>query len=494
MKAKQITTYAVNGKAIVEECTLPVTLEADEPRHLESNVINIYPDLTYQEIEGFGGALTDTVGFLYSRMNEADKKQFLEDHFGKDGQHYKFLRMHMDSCDYSLEEYQAVADPVADPDLTTFSIERDHKYMLPMLKDAMAMTTEPFSVLLSPWSPPRQWKTPPAKPKNDASVYGGSSVAAAFMPKVDYNTPSRCNGGSLKKEHYRDWAVYLAKYVQAYLDEGVPVTMMTLQNETIAATQWDSCVWTAKEQKSFLKDYLYPVFKEAGLTDTVGLYIWDHNKERVVEFSREVIDEETAGMLEGIAFHWYSGDHFESLGMAHDLFPNMKLMGSECCALHPPGQTNPFAALLGMSIQSVPEVEYADAAAYGHDIIGDLNNGMNRWIDWNLCVDKDGGPRHVSSGFGAPICANEDGTYRKLLTYHYIGHFSRYILPGAKRIGFSRCDGRVELTAARNPDGSLVVVLQNSGQADASYAIRMDGQIIRIQLPARTINTICFEK
>lgn len=222
MKAKQITTYAVNGKAIVEECTLPVTLEADEPRHLESNVINIYPDLTYQEIEGFGGALTDTVGFLYSKMNEADRKQLLEDHFGKDGQHYKFLRMHMDSCDYSLEEYQAVTDPVADPNLTTFSIERDRKYMLPMLKDAMAMTTEPFSVLLSPWSPPRQWKTPPLKPKNDASVYGASSVAEAFMPKVDYNTPSRCNGGSLKKEHYKDWAVYLAKYVQAYLDEGVP--------------------------------------------------------------------------------------------------------------------------------------------------------------------------------------------------------------------------------------------------------------------------------
>ena len=435
MNAKQITTYAIGGKAIVEERILSVTSEADEAKHLESNVINLYPDLTFQEIEGFGGALTDTVGYLYSKMNETDKKQFLEDHFGKDGQHYRFIRMHMDSCDYSLEEYQAVADPIADPELTTFSIERDRTYMIPLLKDAMAMTVEPFSVLLSPWSPPKQWKTPP---------------------------------------------------------EGIPVTMMTLQNETIAATNWDSCVWSAKEQKAFLKDHLYPVFKEAGLTDTVGLYIWDHNKERVVEFAREMIDDETAGMIEGIAFHWYSGDHFESLDMARTLFPDKKLMGSECCALHPPGKTSPFAALSGMNGPSIAEVEYEDAAAYGHDIIGDLNNGMNRWIDWNLCVDKNGGPRHVSSGFGAPVCANEDGTYRKLLTYHYIGHFSRFLLPGAKRIGHSRCDDKAELTAAKNPDGSLAVVLLNRGQADVSCAIRMDGQIIRITLPSKTISTICI--
>ena len=262
MNAKQITTYAIGGKAIVEERILSVTSEADEPKHLESNVINLYPDLTFQEIEGFGGALTDTVGYLYSKMNETDKKQFLEDHFGKDGQHYRFIRMHMDSCDYSLEEYQAVADPISDPELTTFSIERDRTYMIPLLKDAMAMTVEPFSVLLSPWSPPKQWKTPPARPKNDASVYGAGFDLSAFTPEIDYDTPSRCHGGSLKKEYYRSWALYLAKYVQAYLDEGIPVTMMTLQNETIAATNWDSCVWSAKEQKAFLKDHLYPVFKE----------------------------------------------------------------------------------------------------------------------------------------------------------------------------------------------------------------------------------------
>ncbi len=489
MEAKQITTFAVNGKAIKEETIIPVTLEADEPKHLENGVINLYPEVEYQTIEGFGGALTETVGYLYSKMTDECKKAFLEEYFGQKGQHYKFLRMHMDSCDYSLEEYQAVEDPIADPDLATFTINRDRKYMLPMLKDAMAMTVEPFSVLLSPWSPPKQWKTPPAAPKNDASVYGGE-LMAAFMPQIDYTKPSRCNGGSLKKEYYGAWAKYLAKYVNAYLSEGVPVTMMSLQNESIAATNWDSCVWTADEQKDFLKNYLYPEFQAAGLIGKVGLFIWDHNKERVYEFAKGVIDDETRKMMEGIAFHWYSGDHFEALDIARQAYPEMTFLASECCSLHSPGP-NMFASFFG-SGASQAEGEYDDAVAYAHDIIGDLNNGMNCWIDWNLCVDKNGGPRHVAMGFGAPVCANDDGTYRKLLTFDYIGHFSRYILPGAKRIGFSRCDDKVEITAAKNPDGSIVVAALNKGQSDRSYAIRMNGQIIRISLPARTMSTICI--
>lgn len=492
MNVKQITTFNLNGAPVKREFSIPVTLEADEAKHLESGVINLYPDITYQEIEGFGGALTDTVGYLYSKLTEESKKQFLEQYFGENGHHYRFLRMHMDSCDYSLEEYQAVGDPIADPDFTTFTIDRDRKYMIPMLKDAMAMTTTPFSVLLSPWSPPKQWKTPPLKPKNDASVYGGNDLFASMTPEVDYDTPSRCNGGSLKKEYYGDWARYLAKYVSAYLDEGIPVTMMTLQNETIAATNWDSCVWTASEQKEFLRDFVYPTFQEMGLTDKIGLYFWDHNKERVVEFTRDILDDTTMHMVEGLAFHWYSGDHFEGLSIVRQLYPDLKLMSSECCALHPPGTANMFAALLGEG-GSVAEADYSDAAAYAHDILNNLNNGMNRWIDWNLCVDKNGGPRHVPSGFGAPVCVNEeDGTFHNLLTFDYIGHFSKYILPGAKRIGFSRCDDKAEVTAAKNPDGGIVLAVLNRSHQDLSYAVRMDGKVARITVPANTMNTYLF--
>ncbi|MCD7763406.1 MAG: glycoside hydrolase [Lachnospiraceae bacterium] len=492
MSVRQIITHAISGRTLTEEISLTTTLEKDEAKHLESGVINLYPDLVFQEIDGFGGALTDSVGYLYSTMSPEDKKQFLESYFGESGLQYRFLRMHMDSCDFSLEEYQAVEDPLVDPELSTFSIERDRKYMLPMLKDIMEMSSSPISVLLSPWSPPRQWKMPPIKPKNDPGVYGGNSILEALMPPIDYEHPSRNNGGKLKPEHYGDWARYLAKYVLAYLEEGVPVTMMSLQNETIAATSWDSCVWTAEEQKCFLKDYLYPEFKKQGLTNKVGLYIWDHNKERVVEYARGIIDDETLGMLEGIAFHWYSGDHFEALELVKSLYPTMKLMSSECCSLRNPCNSEIAMDMAG-NASSVAELEYDDAVAYAHDLIGDINHGMTRWMDWNLCVNKDGGPRHVMFGFGAPVCVNEDGTYRKLLTFDFIGHFAKYIQSGAHRIGLSRCYDRVEATAVKNPDGTIAMIVLNRGNRDECYAIRMEGKIIRFIAPAGTISTIVIE-
>lgn len=492
MQCQQITTFSANGKAYPEITQIPVTAEADEPRHLESGVLNIYPEITYQTIEGFGGAMTETSAYLFSQMDAATRKEALKAFFGENGNHMKFLRVHMDSCDYSLEEYTAVDDPMADPDFETFSLKRDKKYILPVLKEALGMSAEPLSVLLSPWSPPACWKTPPARPKNDASVYGG--IPDFMMPKVDYDTPSRCNGGSLKPEYYESWAKYLAKFVNAYLDEGIPVTMMSIQNESIAATNWDSCVWTAKEQKTFLRDYLYPAFEAAGLVGKVGIYIWDHNKERVLEYAMDIIDDVTDKMIEGLAFHWYSGDHFEAVAMAGQKYPDKVLMLSECCGLHMPGRVG-FMDMMGFggSGKTPETVEYEDAVAYAHDIIGNINAGMNRWIDWNLCVDKDGGPRHVPGGFTACMIVNDDHSYRKNLTYDYIGHFSKYILPGAVRIGFSRCDDLVEMTAAKNPDGTIAAVLLNKHDDDQAYAIRIHGQVIRVKVPARTLSTIIIK-
>ena len=112
------------------------------------------------------------------------------------------------------------------------------------------------------------------------------------MP-VPEEIPQRNHGGSLKPEYYGSWAKYVVKYLQAYLDEGIPVTMLSLQNETVAATTWDSCVWTPEESKTYLKDYLYPEMKKAGLTDKIGIFIWDHNKERMIEHVLTVLDEET---------------------------------------------------------------------------------------------------------------------------------------------------------------------------------------------------------
>lgn len=489
MKCRQITTFTSNGEPHKYEKNLAVTSEKDEIKHVESGVINIYPEITYQTIEGFGGAITETSAYLFGTLSDNDRKKALEDYFGEGGNHMKFIRTSIDSCDYSLGEYQAVGDPIKDPDFTTFSLERDRKYIIPMIKEAVEMSSEPISVLLSPWSPPYQWKTPPIKPQNDASVYGKLFDAK----ELDYSLPQRNNGGSLKPEFYESWAKYLAKYVQAYLDEGIPVTMMTMQNESIAATDWDSCVWTSFDQKKFLKENLYPEFKKTGLDSKVGIYIWDHNKERVLEWSMNMLDTKTSEMVEGIAFHWYSGDHFEAVQMTHELFPDKKLMLSECCGLHQPGKSG-FAEMFGLPAEKTPEeAEYEDGVSYAHDIIGNLNAGMNRWIDWNFCVDMTGGPRHIPGGFTAGMTI-DNALARKNMIYYYVGHFSEYIMPSAVRIGFSRCDDNAEITVARNPDGTAVLVALNKRNSDAFYTIRIAGNIIRFSAPARTISTLVIEE
>ncbi|MCR5005944.1 MAG: glycoside hydrolase [Clostridiales bacterium] len=486
MKCKQFTTVAAHGKGIPFAWELPVTLEADEAHHVENGVINLYPRIQYQKIDGFGAAMTETSAYLFSKMDPDTRAAALKKYFGPGSNQVTFLRMSVDSCDYSLEEYQAVADPLNDPDFETFTLGRDRKYTLPMLKEALALADQPVQVLLAPWSPPAAWKTPPARPKNDAATYGGF-----FSQQIDYDTPSRCNGGSLKPEHYGDWARYLVKFVQAYLDEGVPVTMLSLQNESVAATNWDSCVWEASALKTFLRDHLYPEMVKGGLSDKVGLYIWDHNKERMLEYAEVILDEETDPMVEGIAFHWYSGDHFEAVKMTSELYPGKVLYMDECCGLHMPGRTSMIPMFADG--RTPEDVEYEDAVAYAHDIIGNFNAGTNRWTEWNLCVDKDGGPRHVPGGFTAGMIADDDGGFATNLTYDYIGHFSRYIQPGAVRIGMSRCDDKVDVLAAQNPDGSLAVALLNRETVGQKYVIRLNGRLIRVTLPERSMTTLVIE-
>ena len=308
-----------------------------------------------------------------------------------------------------------------------------------MLKKAIEISAEPISVLMSPWSPPYQWKTAPKIAKNDAAVYG-----AMGMP-VPEEIPQRNHGGSLKPEYYGSWAKYVVKYLQAYLDEGIPVTMLSLQNETVAATTWDSCVWTPEESKTYLKDYLYPEMKKAGLTDKIGIFIWDHNKERMIEHVLTVLDEETMDMVAGIAFHWYSGDHFEAVELMKQKYPDKTFMLSECCALHMPGRIGFGDGGFGpVNFQTPEYVDYLDAADYAHDMIGN--------------------------------------------------HISKYIAPGAKRIGWSKYGANLDVTAAVNPDGSYVVILLNRTKEDSGCFLRVNGHIMRVDLPAETLSTVVIEK
>ena len=416
-------------------------------KNFEMEVVNLYPQKTYQTIEGFGAALTESAGHALSRMSPENFDRVMQACYGPDGLGYTLGRVHMDSCDFSLGNYCAVSRP-DDPDFGDFSLERDARYVQPLVKKAFAAAGKPVSLLLSPWSPP------------------------AFMKE----TGVRNGGGHLKPECYAAYASYIVRYLKEYEKAGIPIRFMTVQNEPLAVQTWDSCEYSSEEEKSFLRDHLYPALQANGLGH-VGIYIWDHNKERVYERVRAIVDGTTESMIEGAAYHWYTGDHFETLSMVREDYPGLKLMHSEGCV-----ELARFGENAGGDM--------LHAKKYAHDIIGDLNHGMNSWIDWNLVLDEQGGPNHVENYCGAPvICHTDTDTVEYKPMFHAIGHFSRFIRPGAVRIGCSSYSAEIEATAACNPDGSLALVMLHTGKERKPVQLRVEGKTARLMLPAESIST-----
>ncbi len=497
MQVKQSTIHFnfKTGKYSIEQIEPEMRQESELDKQVEEHVIGIYPSYEFQIIEGFGCAMTESACYLLSQMNPETRKKALCGWFADSGIAARFVRIHIDSCDYALSQYQAVEDPLADPELNSFTIERDKEYIIPIMNEVLEITGKRLSVLLSPWSPPAQWKSPPELSKNDMNIYGG------MFGEVDFSKSGRCFGGRLKEEFYGSWAKYLVKYVQAYLEEGIPVTMLSVQNEANAATMWDSCVWSGEQEKHFLRDYLYPQMKAAGLTERVGLYIWDHNKERMVEHIDAVMDETIMDMVQGFAYHWYTGDHFEVLSILREKYPDKVLLRSEGCGIHLPGSELSYEVPVEMRDQlpdeirkklekNPNEVDFEDAVRYAHDMIGDMNHGMQRWIDWSMIMDRKGGPRHVPCGFTAPLIAESDGGYTETISFAYVQMICRTVRLGAVRIGASSYDSELDLTAVRNTDGTIGILLQNRSSDEREVSIRIAGNLCTVILPVRTLSSL----
>ncbi len=310
-------------------CTIPFRPDAEE---VEKEVVNLYPECTFQTFEGFGGAVTDAAGYVYSLLNEQQKRDMMESYFSPDHMGYELVRIPMDSCDFSTGMYEAMSDP-QDRDLKSFSFARTEQYILPMLEDAQKAAGRPLRLLLSPWSPPAFMKT------NGQRTYGGK----------------------LKPEFADFWADYICRYIQEFQRRGFQVQRITVQNEPKAVQTWDSCLYTAQEERDFLRDHLHPALVRHGLSD-VEIFIWDHNKERLYERVRDTVDDSTRELVSGAAFHWYSGDHFDTLDLARRAYPDLKLITSESCIEY---------RFYG------PEDETDNCARLAHEFIGDLNHGVN---------------------------------------------------------------------------------------------------------------------
>lgn len=434
------TTFKLNQKE-----NRSIELKPVPNVNTELNVVNLYPGITYQIFEGFGGSVTESSAYVYSLMSKKNKEIFLDKYFGITGNNYTMIRSHIDSCDFSLDSYSAI-DNSNDKDLKCFSLEREEKYIFPLLREIQKKTGKKLPIMLSPWSPPEYMKT-------NNNRYGGK----------------------LRTEYRQLWAQYICRYILDYIARGFTVDKLSIQNEPNADQNWESCTYTAEEEKIFLRDYLYPELAKNQLDD-IGLYIWDHNKDRVFERTNSIIDEVTNCMIEGIAFHWYSGDHFENIGLVKQFFPNKKLIFSEGCI-----EYSHFNA----------SYQIQNAQMYAHDIIGNMNAGMTAFIDWNILLNKDGGPNHANNYCEAPLMYDiGKEILEEKLSYSYIGHFSKYIRNNAKRIAFSKYTDKLEITAVKNVDGSVVSVILNRTKKSMPVVLRIMDQAVSFEVKGDSITTV----
>lgn len=436
MKVKIIKT--VKGKTPFTE---DVSINTMMDESIECPLIMVHPDIEYQEIKGFGGAFTEAAAVTLNKLSEENQRRILEMYFDKKhGIGYNFGRVHMNSCDFSIENYSCVSEN--DETLETFNIERDKRSMIPMIKEAMKYAGK-IDIFVSPWSPPSYMKT----------------------------NGQMNNGGKLKREYYELWSKFYVKFIEAYRKEGINVTTVSVQNEPKAVQKWDSCVYTSEEERDFVKNFL----GKKMLDSNVKLLFWDHNKERVVERAKVMMsDPDAARYIGGIAVHWYSGDHFEQLEMVNKLYPEIDIVFSEGCYEYSLGASDTIKI----------------GEKYAHDIIGNFNNYCNVFCDWNLLLDESGGPNHVGNYCDAPIMADTVGDRIHVHdSYYYIGHFSKFIEKGARRIGSSKWSDDLDTVSFRNPNNDIVTVVLNRKDYNIDFCIMIDGERADCVAEAHSIAT-----
>ena len=430
-----------DSNARLNELALVATSASDKP------LASLWVDSQrrFQTMLGFGGAFTEAAAITWQKLSPVVQKQVLVDYFSKSAGHgYRLCRVHMNSCDFALGNYAHV-EQAGDTALKSFNIARDKLALLPFIQAARAVAGENLNLLVSPWSPPAWMKT----------------------------NGQMNQGGRLKPECRQAWARCYVKFIQAYEAEGVPVWGVSVQNEPDATQRWDSCIYSAEEERDFVRDYLGPELALAGL-GRVHIVIWDHNRDLMVERASVMYaDPEAAKYVWGTGFHWYGENHFDHVQQVHDAWPDKHLLFTEGCQEGGPH--------LG---------EWELGERYACSIINDLNRWTVGWIDWNLVLDELGGPNHVGNMCSAPIIV--DTAHDALLhqsSYYYLGHFSRFIQPGAQRVLCAATRQNLETTAFINQDGSVAVIAMNRTEQAIAFKLNANCQQALTELPARSIAT-----
>lgn len=438
--------------ATAKDTTLRLTKTADVTfenfgQPLETQVcVFVDPTRTFQTFIGIGGALTDASAEVFAKLPEATQTEFLTAYYDRTkGIGYNFSRTNIASCDFSSDTYGYLAEN--DTTLNSFNVSHDEKFRILFIKKSIAAAGGTLPMFVSPWSPPA-WM----KDNNDV-----------------------LHGGKLLPKYSQAWANHYVKFIKTYESMGMPIWGLSVQNEPMAKQKWESCLYTAEDERDFVKKYLGPTLQKNGLGDK-KLICWDHNRDLIYQRATTLLnDAEAAKYIWGIGFHWYetwtgSAQQFENLKRVKEAFPETNLIFTEGCVEK-------------FSLDRINDWSLGER--YGTSMVNDFNCGTVAWTDWNVLLDENGGPNHVGNFCFAPIHADtKTGKLIYTNSYYYIGHFSKFIQPGAKRISCSTNRDKLQATAFLNPDGKMVVVVLNLSDERLPFNLWIAGKAAEtISLP-----------
>jgi glucosylceramidase len=433
------------------------------------------PEEQFQEITGFGGSFTEASASLINRLSPENRQKIIEAYFGESGSKYSLTRTHINSSDFSLGNYAYA--PEEDKTLANFTVEEDLDDIIPMIKDAMKVSKDGFKIISSPWT------APPWMKDNKA-----------------------WKGGKLLPEYYPTWALYFEKYLDAYKAEGIDIWGITVENEPLGNdSNWESMHYTPEEMNEFVKNHLGPQL-DTKWSDLKILGYDQNRDEHIYKWVDAMYDDkEAAKYFDGTAVHWYASTYEvfgEALTYAHNKAPNKYLIQSEACvdaqvpkwnddAWYWSKEATDWGWTWAPDDQKYLHPKYVPVYRYARDMIGCLNNWVDGWVDWNMVLDRKGGPNWANNWCIAPVIVDPetDEVYFTPL-YYTIAHFSRYIRPGAVRIGHSQEGADIQITAAKNPDGSIVVVVLNESAEAKAIELSLGGQMQKISISAKAIQSI----
>lgn len=424
---------------------------ADQPVESEVSIF-VNPRKTFQSFLGIGGAITDASAEVFAQLPADKQEELLKAYYDQEeGIGYSLCRTPIHSCDFSSGNFTYIEE--GDAELKTFSIDRDQEYKIPMIKRATAAAGGELMLYASPWSPPAWMK--------------------------DNN--NMLQGGKLLPEYADAWAMYYTKFIKAYEADGMPIWGITIQNEPMAVQRWESCIYTAEEERDFLKNHLGPAMEKEGLGDK-KIVVWDHNRDLINNRANTIFeDEEAAKYAWGIGFHWYEtwagGDPmFTNLGNVNESFPTKNLLFTEGCQER---------------FDPAKYQNWVHAERYGRSMINDFNMGTVGWTDWNILLDQTGGPNHVGNLCFAPIHGDTDtGELIYTPSYYYIGHFSKFVRPEAKRVSTVSSRSHLLSTSWLNTDGSLVTVVMNQSDEAIDYQLYVGDEVTALSISAHAMQTL----